>query len=83
MIKDTDLIFEQIRERSPQWEVSTEGAEPFAIVTERIIAEPTYAVRLLYGEGTEHFFEDRDAVCAFLLPLMGVSFLPSHDLEND
>ena len=83
------LIYKQIRVHSPQWEVSIAGGHAIAIVTERYLSTPTYALRPLNVvgvEGAEEFFEDRDAVSRRVLDLannvdervrgMDVSVLP-------
>ena len=42
-MKEKDLIFKQVRQFSPQWEVSFRKKE-IARVTERIISQPRYIV---------------------------------------
>lgn len=64
MIKEQDLLFEQIREWSPQWNVSCQGFD-VAIVTERMIAKPRY--RICWPDGSEEDFADRESVVDRLL----------------
>lgn len=63
MITEEELVFKQIREHSPQWDVLHNG-KSVAVVTERVIKTPPYALKI-GGTETEH--EDRDAVMEHLI----------------
>ena len=62
---ENDLEFVMLREYSPQWEVRVRGA-PLAVVTERVVASPPYAVN---AGGREQTFATRDEVVGYLLTL--------------
>ena len=69
---DEDILYRQIRQWSPQWIVSAPGHRDIAVVTERTIQQPTYALRPLDaegGEGPEEFLDTRNDVATRVLEL--------------
>jgi len=63
-VKEDDLVFVETRQLSPQWEIQVDG-KVLAIVTERLVSEPPYNVRLM--DHSDHTFEERAQVIEFLL----------------
>lgn len=62
---DDDIIYERVRDHSPQWLTSAKGRRHVALVTERWVKEPPYVVRPLdaHGnEGPEEEYATRDEV---------------------
>lgn len=60
-VSDDDLVFQQIREQSPQWRVLLDGRE-VALVTEGwFFKSERYTVRLNDGR-TSHFVDRADVV---------------------
>ena len=51
---EDDLLFEEIRQFSPQWRVSLPDGSELAIVTERFISEPRYNIRIDGHDVAQH-----------------------------
>ena len=59
-VTENDLMFKPVRENTGQWSVVMKGVE-VCLVTERVVASPTYALRFPNGR-TEFFLHNTQEV---------------------